>query len=76
MGIASLHTLELELESARLVLLDVQGFPILRHWYVVKRAGKRLSPAAKLFETFVLEEGTRYARLKQPAGSGYAGYEP
>jgi DNA-binding transcriptional LysR family regulator len=65
LGIASLHTLELELQSGRLVLLDVQGFPILRHWYLVQRSGKRLSPVAKLFETFVLEQGPRYAGSKK-----------
>jgi DNA-binding transcriptional LysR family regulator len=57
----SLHTLELELETERLVVLDVQGFPLLRQWYLVYRRGKRLSPAAAAFRDFVLREGPQIA---------------
>jgi len=56
LGIVSIHTLTLELEVGRLVLLEVEGFPILRHWYVVHRKGKRLSPIALAFRQFVLSE--------------------
>jgi len=54
LGIVSIHTLELELESGRLITLDVNMFPILRHWYVVHRKGKRLSPVAMAFKQFVV----------------------
>lgn len=54
LGIVSLHTLELELEARRLVVLNVAGFPIQRHWYIVHRKGKRLSPVAAVFHQFVL----------------------
>ncbi|MGE5505953.1 MAG: LysR family transcriptional regulator [Actinomycetota bacterium] len=30
-----------------LTALDVEGFPIRRHWYLVRLPGKRLSPAAR-----------------------------
>lgn len=66
LGIASAHTLELELASGRLAVLDVQGFPILRHWYVVHRKGKRLSPAAQAFRAYVLEQGARLAPEPTP----------
>ena len=56
LGIVSIHTLQLELETKRLAVLDVEFFPILRHWYVVHRQGKRLSPAAQLFKEFVTRE--------------------
>ena len=56
LGIVSIQTLELELETHRLAVLDVQGFPILRHWYLVHRGGKRLSPVAAEFRRFVLAE--------------------
>ena len=55
LGIVSIHTLELELESRRLTILDADAFPILRHWYLVHRKGKRLSPVAQAFQAFVLE---------------------
>jgi LysR family transcriptional regulator, low CO2-responsive transcriptional regulator len=54
LGILSLQTLELELAQKRLAVLNVEGFPIMRHWYVVHRADKRLSPAAQAFKDFVL----------------------
>src|SRR5512139_2581853 len=54
LGILSLQTLEMELALKRLVVLEVEGFPIMRHWYIVHRADKRLSPAAQAFKEFVL----------------------
>lgn len=56
LGVVSVHTLEMELELERLVILDVQGFPILRHWYVVHRQGKRFSAVAQAFLNFVMDE--------------------
>ena len=58
LGIVSLHTLEMELETDRLVVLDVEHFPILRHWYLVHRKGKRLSPVSQAFRRFVEEEAS------------------
>jgi LysR family transcriptional regulator, low CO2-responsive transcriptional regulator len=60
LGIVSQHTLELELETKRLALLDVVDFPIERHWYVVHRSGKRLSPIAQAFRQFVLVEARQF----------------
>lgn len=57
LGIVSLHTLELELETGRLVILDVEDFPIMRHWYLVHLKGKRLPPMAESFKEYVLAEG-------------------
>lgn len=59
LGIVSLHTLELELAAQRLAVLDVEGFPIMRYWYVVHRQGKRLAPVAEAFRAFVIEEAPR-----------------
>jgi LysR family transcriptional regulator, low CO2-responsive transcriptional regulator len=58
-SIVSLHTIELELETGRLVVLDVIGFPIQRKWFLVYRRDRRLSPAAQAFRSFVLEEAGR-----------------
>jgi DNA-binding transcriptional LysR family regulator len=63
LGIVSLHTLELEMQ--RLVVLDVESFPILRYWYIVQRKGKRLSPVAQAFKDFVLKESGKI--LQYPA---------
>ncbi len=56
LSVVSIHSLELELETRRLVVLDVAGFPIRRQWFLVYRHGKRLSPAATAFKDFVLTE--------------------
>lgn len=56
LGIVSRHTIAMELETNRLVILDVESFPIMRHWYIVHPAGKRLSAIADAFKAFVLKE--------------------
>ena len=57
LGVVSIHTIELELETKRLVILDVEDFPIMRHWYLVHRKEKRLSPITQAFKDYVLDEG-------------------
>jgi len=61
LGIISLHSIELELETRRLTILDVADFPILRHWHIVHRANKRLSTAGRAFKQFLLTEAERLA---------------
>lgn len=52
----SLRTVRHELTSGHLVLLDIEGLPIIRHWYVTHLKSKRLSPAALAFKMFLIEE--------------------
>ena len=54
-GIISRHGIEMELETKRLVVLNVEHFPIVRHWHIVHRKDKRSSTAAQEFERFLLE---------------------
>jgi DNA-binding transcriptional LysR family regulator len=56
LGLLSRDTVEMEITLGRLAILDVQDFPIVRHWYVVHRRGKRLSRAAQEFKDFLLHE--------------------
>lgn len=69
LGVISLHTIELELETGRLRVLPVEGFPIKRHWYVVHRAQKRLSKVAQAFKEFLLREGRSAGAQERPAGA-------
>ena len=62
LGIVSAHTVELELEVGRLVILKIDSFPIMRRWYLVHRKGKRLSAAASAFREFVLAYKTQSRR--------------
>ena len=66
LGIVSLHTLEFELALDRIAILSVEGFPIMKEWYLVHRSGKRLSPIAQAFHEFVLNEAGRVMTLPQP----------
>ncbi len=61
LGIAVLsrHGLALEGETGPLRILDVQGFPILRNWYVVYPSGKQLSTVAQAFLEFLKDEAVR-----------------
>ncbi len=61
LGIISLHSIELELETKRLAVLDAEHFPIMRHWYIVHRKNKRLSGAAQAFKQFLLDEAEKLA---------------
>jgi DNA-binding transcriptional LysR family regulator len=57
LAVVSQQTIELELETRRLVMLPVDGFPIMRRWYVVHRSEKRLSAAATAFVELLLGSG-------------------
>lgn len=63
-GVVSQHG---ELATRHLRVLDVQGFPLRRQWYLVQRQGKRLSPAAQAFAQFVLSEAGHVAPLDELA---------
>ena len=68
MGLAfiSLHTIALERQTGNLVLLDVKGLPVMRTWYVLHLANKSLSPAAKEFKQFILDEAPAYMEALFP----------
>jgi DNA-binding transcriptional LysR family regulator len=53
-AVVSAQTIELELQTGCLVLLAVEGFPIVRHWYVVHRRQHRLSASADTFRDMLL----------------------
>lgn len=61
MGVSflSLHTIGLELATGRLAVLSVHGTPVMRDWYVIHRARKKLTPAATAFKNYLVAEGSR-----------------
>ena len=63
LGIVSVHTVALEMEVKRLAVLDVASMPIIRHWYLVHRKDKRLSPVVQAFKDFYFARGQRYDRV-------------
>ena len=66
LGIVSVHALEMEFKLGRLEMLNVEGFPVLKDWYIVHREGKRFSAAAEAFKTFVLTETSRIIEIPKP----------
>lgn len=60
-SVLSLHALVLEGTSGPIALLDVQGFPIKRQWYLVHPKGKKLSVVARSFLELVREQGQHIA---------------
>ncbi|MEW6678085.1 MAG: LysR family transcriptional regulator [Pseudomonadota bacterium] len=59
LGLVSRHTLGTELKLGRLVVLDVEDTPIIRHWYIVHRPGKRFSSAALSFIDFIRSDAAQ-----------------
>jgi LysR family transcriptional regulator for metE and metH len=59
LGIAllSAHTVAVELADGRLAMLDVVGLPIMRQWLAVRRAERRVMPAASLLWDFFVARG-------------------
>jgi DNA-binding transcriptional LysR family regulator len=64
LGLLSRATIEQELTLKRLVVLDIEDFPIMRHWYVVHRKGKRLSSAAEAFKHFLLSNADDHPKTQ------------
>ena len=62
-GVVSLHTVQAEIASGQLCVLDVQGFPLKRQWHLVQREGKRLSPAASAFTQMVMKEARNFKKF-------------
>jgi len=72
LSVVSMHTIELELATGKLAVLDVADFPIQRQWHLVYRRGKRLSPSAQAFRAFVLSEARSLAGPLPSSGLGYS----
>ncbi len=60
LALISAHTVAFELETGRLVRLDVKGLPIRRKWYVAYHADRALLPAMKAFREFTLSDGAAH----------------
>ena len=53
----SLRTVRHELASGHIALVDIEGLPWQGHWYITHLSTKKLSPAARAFRDFLLEQG-------------------
>ena len=65
LAILSLHSLRLEQDAKKLVVLDVEGFPIKRRWFAVHMKGKKLSLVARTFHDFIIAESNNILGFKK-----------
>jgi len=65
LSILSLHALGPDAAPRSLAVLNVEGLPIRRHWYIVHPTGKRLSVVAQAFYAYLKTEGShiKFPRL-------------
>ena len=67
----SAHTIAAEVADGRLAMLDVEGLPEIRQWFVVKRSAKRLTPPAAALTEFLARRGPEFLpQLGLPAAEG------
>ena len=62
LGIAliSAHTVASEIEYRRIVALHVEGLPVMRQWFVLRRADKHLLPPASALMDFLATEAAGF----------------
>ena len=54
-GFVSMHSVSLQLKNKIIRQLNVDSFPIVRQWHIVHHADAELSPIARRFKQFVIE---------------------
>ncbi len=57
LSILSKYCVARECERGELVELNVEGFPLMEHWYIVYPKDRHMPPAASVFLHFLMEEG-------------------
>jgi len=67
LGVVSAQAVDMELETGRLVVLPVEGFPLIRHWFIVHRSDKPLSAASQAFRAMLLAQSTKPPAIPAPA---------
>ncbi len=65
-SVLSQHAIAFDGKSGPFTILDVQGFPIQRHWYVAYPRGKQLSIVARTFLDYLFEARKHFAALPYP----------
>jgi DNA-binding transcriptional LysR family regulator len=69
-SVLSRHTLALDAPMGQLAVLDVEGFPIARQWYVAYPSGKQLSVVARTFLEYLKRTPKLVADVPGQQGQG------
>ena len=65
LAILSSHSIRLEQAAKKIVVLDVEGFPLKRRWFAVHMKGKKLSLVAQTFHDFIIAESNNILDFKK-----------
>ncbi|MEO5658928.1 MAG: LysR substrate-binding domain-containing protein, partial [Polaromonas sp.] len=57
MSFLSRRTMRHELASGHIALIDIEGTPVIGNWFITHLSHKKLSPAARAFKDFLIEQG-------------------
>ncbi len=59
-ALVSAHVIAAEVADGRLAVLDVEGLPVVRQWFAVRRAERRLLPAAQALWEHLVRSGAQF----------------
>ena len=59
-SLISAHTIQAEITSGRLVVLKMEGLPIMRKWFAIQRSDRMLSPSGRAMWTFMVKKGADF----------------
>ena len=60
LSLISAHTIEAELASKRIAVLDVKGLPVVRQWYLVRRANWTPTPVGEAIWDFTIAHAAEF----------------
>lgn len=60
LSLISAHTIEAEVAANRIAILDVKGLPIMRQWFLVRRANWSPTPVGAAFWDFTAANATQF----------------
>ena len=60
LSLISAHTIEAEVSAGRLAILDVKGLPIIRQWYLVRRANWTPTPVGEAIWDFAVAHAAEF----------------
>jgi DNA-binding transcriptional LysR family regulator len=60
LSLISAHTVERELATGRLAMLDVKGLPIMRQWFLVRRANWTPTPVGEALWDFAIAHAAKH----------------
>jgi DNA-binding transcriptional LysR family regulator len=60
LALISAHTIEADVASGRLIILQMIGLPIMREWYAMHRSDRVLQPAARAVWDFMVTMGHHF----------------